>query len=208
LSVQKENRRFVEQFANPHSWFLTADNLYEQAAALYRGRSRSSIMTMTDGSNRVLRRTVGIDKSAFLLGGFALENAIKAFLVYEHPQWISEGKLSGKLKSHGLTKLHGLSGIIPFKKKHLWVLEEFESGLESWFRYPCALTMAATPEGRDLRPELWEGYGMVMRAYGKKLTTLLRKGWKGPCGFYGRWETEGEFLGYKTPIVSRPVRAQ
>ena len=83
------------------------------------------------------------------------------------------------------------------------MLEEFESGLDSWFRYPCALTMAATIQDRDLPPELWQGYGTVMRAYGKKLTTLLGKGWKGPCGFYGRWETKGEFLGYKT--VSRPV---
>jgi hypothetical protein len=199
-NVQEENRRFVEHFANPHSWLLTADDLHEQAAALYRGRSRSSIMTKTDGDNRILRQTVGIDKSVFLLGGFALENAIKAFLVYENPQWISEGRLSGKLKSHNLIKLHALSGIIPFKKKHLWVLEEFESGLESWFRYPCALTMAATLQDRDLRPELWEGYGTVMRAYGKKLTTLLAMGWKGPCGFYGRWETQGEFLGYKTRV--------
>jgi hypothetical protein len=31
---------------------------------------------------------------------------------------------------------------------------------------------------------------------------------EGPCGFYGRWETEGQFLGYKTPIVSRPMRSK
>jgi hypothetical protein len=203
VNVQEENRRFVEHFANPHSWFLTADDLHEQAAALYRGRSQSGITTKADGNNRILRQTVGIDKSVFLLGGFALENAIKAFLVYENPQWISEGRLSGKLKSHSLTKLHGLSGIIPFEKKHLWVLEEFESGLDSWFRYPCALTIATTLQDRDLLPDLWEGYETLMRAYGKKLTTLLDKGWKGPCGFYGRWETRGEFLGYKT--VLRPV---
>lgn len=88
-------------------------------------------MTKVDKDNRVLRQTVGIDKSVFLLGGFALENAIKAFLVYENPQWISEGKLSGKLRSHSLVKLHGLSDLVPFKKKHLWVLKEFESGLDS-----------------------------------------------------------------------------
>ena len=46
-----------------------------------------------------------VDKSIFLLGGFALENAIKAFLVYENPDWVSGGRLSRNLKTHSLTKL-------------------------------------------------------------------------------------------------------
>jgi len=162
-----DKKRFVQDFANPHSWLLTADELHEQAVSLNSGRSKSSIMTKVDKDNRVLRQTVGIDKTVFLLGGFALENAIKVFLIYENPQWISEGKLASKLRSHNLVKLHGLSAKIPFKKKHLWVLEEFESGLESWFRYPCGLTIADTIEGRDMHPELWDGYMTVMAAYGK-----------------------------------------
>jgi hypothetical protein len=202
-----DNRRFVEDFANPHSWMMTADNLHEQAVSLNNGRTQSSIMTKLDKDNRVLRRTVVIDKSVFLLGGFALENAIKAFLVYENPQWISEGKLASKLRSHSLVNLHGLSETIPFKKKHLWVLEEFESGLESWFRYPCGLTIAATIEGRDMRPELWDGYLTVMAAYGKKLMTLLIKGWRGPYGVGGNWKFEGEFLGHKRQLSARYRRA-
>jgi len=43
-------------------------------------------MTKVDKDNIVLRQTVGIDKLVFLLDGFALENAIKAFLVYEKPR--------------------------------------------------------------------------------------------------------------------------
>ena len=43
-----ENKRFVEEFANPHSWLMMADNLHEQATEIYRGRSRSSIMTKVD----------------------------------------------------------------------------------------------------------------------------------------------------------------
>jgi hypothetical protein len=47
-----ENRWFVEEFANPHSWLLAAENLHEQATALYRTRDRSSILTRTDANNR------------------------------------------------------------------------------------------------------------------------------------------------------------
>ena len=39
-----DNRRFVEDYANPHSWLLTAENLHEQATEMYSRRDRSSIL--------------------------------------------------------------------------------------------------------------------------------------------------------------------
>ena len=33
-----DNRRFVEDYANPHSWLLTAEHLHEQAVGLYVAR--------------------------------------------------------------------------------------------------------------------------------------------------------------------------
>src|SRR5258708_7849541 len=175
-----ENERFVEEFANPHSWLMMADNLHEQAAEIYGGRSRSTIITKVNANSEIMQQTRGIDKSVFLLGGFALENAIKAFLVYENPSWVSNGRLSGKLRSHSLSSLQKQSKLIPYKKRFIHVLEAFESGLDSWFRYPCALTVQDTKEEGHLFDHLWVGYGKVMRAYGKKLGTLLKKGWNGP----------------------------
>jgi hypothetical protein len=98
----------------------------------------------------VIQQARGVDKPIFLLGGLALENAIKAFLVYENPHWISNGKISSELKSHKLTVLRERSKLIPYKKSYTHVLEAFESGLDSWFRYPCALTVQKTQEGRNL----------------------------------------------------------
>jgi hypothetical protein len=111
-----ENKRFVEDFANPHSWLMMADNLHEQATEIYEGRSRSAIITKVNANREILQQTRAVDKSVFLLGGFALQNAIKAFLVYENPAWISNGRLSGKLRSHKLTGLQKLSKQIPYKK--------------------------------------------------------------------------------------------
>lgn len=205
--VTDENRRFVEDYANPHSWLLMADNLHEQATALYNGRRGSGILTKTDTNNVIIQQTMGVDKSVFLLGGFALENAIKAFLVYENPNWISGGRLYKRLKSHKLTALQKLSKEVPHPKAHTRVLEEFESGLDSWFRYPCALTIQATIDERHLHKDLWQAYQKVMSSYGKKLGILLNKGWHGPHRFYGRWSLQGEFLGYKWPLstASRAV---
>src|SRR5262249_19170911 len=144
-----------------------------------------------------------VDKSIYLLGGFALENAIKAFLVYENPAWVSNGRLSRSLRSHSLPRLREQSKLIPYKKSYGYMLESFASGLDSWFRYPCALTAEDTKEERQLLDNLWDGYGKVMRAYGKKLRTLLNIGWNGPHGTYGRWEIRGAFLGDSSPITTR-----
>jgi hypothetical protein len=82
------------------------------------------------------------------------------------------------------------------------LLEAFESGLDSWFRYPCALiAQDSKGEGR-LFSRLWDGYGEVMRAYGKELRKLLNEGWNGPHGTFGRWELKGQWLGHETEKAS------
>ncbi|RTL61475.1 MAG: hypothetical protein EKK42_35115 [Pseudonocardiaceae bacterium] len=201
-----ENRRFVDDYANPHSWLLTAENLHEQATEMYSRRDQSSILMKRNAKQEVIQQTREVDKPIFLLGGFALENAIKAFLVYENPHWISNGKLSGELRSHKLTVLRERSKLLPYKKSYTYVLEAFEAGLDSWFRYPCALTIQQTQDGRDLYDFLWKGYSKLMSAYGKKLVNLLDKEWKGPHGTRGQWKVQGETLGWigKPLPVTRP----
>ena len=128
------NARFVK-LASPHSWLHVADNLHGQALHLY-SRQGQSTTTFVDFKNSVRKTWNDTNRSVFLLGGFALENAIKSFLVYENPNWISNGRLSRRLKSHSLTSLQKQSSLIPFKNRYLGVLQKFEEGLESWVRYP------------------------------------------------------------------------
>ncbi|HWM32019.1 MAG TPA: hypothetical protein VNO69_10025 [Methyloceanibacter sp.] len=192
MSDTDTNLTFVREWANPHSWLLTADNLHEQALAQFQRRGRS-ILTMR-GEGKVQSWDM-VDKSIFLLGGFALENAIKAFLVYENPDWVSGGRQSRNLRTHSLTKLQGEAKSIPYKNRHIDILKGFEGGLDSWARYPCGLTYGQTEYANSLAPELWNGYLRVMRAYGNRLCKLLSKGiWHGPHGFSGQWRFEGEFL--------------
>lgn len=192
----QEHRRFVEEFANPYSWLMMADNLHEQAIEIYERRQASSFITQVDANGSILKQTRSIDKSAFLLGGFAIENALKAFLVYENPSWVSNGKLSGKLRTHSLTSLHDLSKNVPNKQSYKRVLADFESGLDSWFRYPCAISVEATKSEKPLSDRLWKNYRNLMLSYGRKLTGLLNSGWNGPHAFYGRWPINGPVLGF------------
>jgi hypothetical protein len=54
-----------------------------------------------------------------------------------------------------------------------WVLEQLESGLESWARYPCALTAAETTDESDMEIALWQKYLVCMKASRLNLRHLL-----------------------------------
>lgn len=183
--------KYVE-IANPHMWFLTACSLHEQA--IFLRNSRQGTLTKVDYSVGSSTSWAQTNKSVFLLSGFALENAIKAFLVYENPQWISNGKLSSRLRSHSLLSLQKQSRQIPYKNRYIRVLQEFEAGLESWARYPCHLDIKFSVDEPDMQSWIWQGYILLMRAYGKRLMSLLGRGWNGPHEFYGKWTFEGEWL--------------
>ena len=193
--MREDGLKFVE-IANPHSWLLTADSLHTQALFLHRSTGRAVLTRIDREGSRTSWDAV--NKSVFLLGGFALENAIKAFLVYENPQWISHGRLSSRLRSHSLVSLQKESAEIPYKNRYLNVLREFEAGLKSWARYPCNLTIERSMDEAVMQSELWKGYLHLMHAYGNRLKELLGRGWHGPHGFYGSWTFTGEFLSTDT----------
>jgi len=179
--------------AQPHSWLLVADNLHTQAQELYTQRNRTYI-TQSDGSGNQIGKWDGVNRSIFLLGGFALENAIKAVLIYENPSWISNGRLSQQLNSHSLTTLSAKSSLIPYPNRGKWILKSFEDGLESWARYPCGLSVQDIADEGIMTPKLWHGYLRLMQAYQRKSHKMLRRLWRGPHGFEGRYEFSGEFF--------------
>lgn len=177
----KAEDRFVEA-AQPHSWLLVADNLHEQAVAVHNARGRSFISRL-DGDGVVQGKWDATNRSVFLLSGFALENRIKGFLVYENPQWISNGRLSRRLQSHSLTDLASKAQRLPHPRRSRRVLKAFEEGLESWARYPCGLTASTPGEEGVLTDALWAEYLQLTNAYRHRFQDLLARRWRGPHGF-------------------------
>ncbi len=188
------NAKEFAQAAHPHSWLLVADNLYEQSIVLHE-RLNCGATTQLDRNQSIIGAWPNSSRSTFLLAGFALENAVKAFLVYEHPQWVSNGVLARPLRSHALVALAQKSSLIPWPKRGATVLSRFEQGLESWARYPCAIEGAGTEVEQNLSPVLWTNYLALMHAYGKGLMALLQRGWDGPHGVNGYFEFQGTYLG-------------
>jgi hypothetical protein len=143
----------------------------------------------------VLGQWAATNKATLLLSAFALENAIKAFLIYEHPAWISDGCLHHEICNHKLVALSRKSSLIPYARRDTWVLAAFEEGNESWMRYPCSRRASDLQTEQQMHDKLWTAYLRVMRGYGLKLPRLFRSGWKGPHGFSGSWRTSGRWLG-------------
>jgi hypothetical protein len=184
--MKSPDERF-EDLANPHAWLLVAENLHDQAVILH-GRRHGGMLRRTDARGAVTGQWPTTNRGALLLGGFAIENVLKGFLVFENPEWISKGRLSSKLKSHSLTRLREMSTLAPYRVRYGWVLEGFERGLMSWARYPCALSVNQSEEERVLGDQLWAAYLRLMVAYVKRLRRLLARGWTGPHGFYGKFK--------------------
>ena len=194
------NKEFADM-ANPHSWLLVADNLHEQAVRLREGRS-DGCLDLRAADGKVLSSWPVENRSVFLLAGFALENTLKAFVVYQNPDLVANGRLGNRVRSHKLTALAGNVDRLPWPHRGPPVLREFERGIESWARYPCALSASESESEQVLRDWLWQRYRKLMRAYGKQLQTLLRRGWNGPHGEGGRWEMTWAFLGDPTLVAA------
>jgi hypothetical protein len=195
--VKSPEHIFVQQKSCPHAWYLVMDSLHDQAVFLYGNASGSAVMHQNDGKGQLISTIDLSHKSVFLLAGFALENAIKAFLVYENPQWISNGRLSGNLRSHDLQKLEKQSRLIPHQGRRTQILRAFQDGLESWARYPCSLVMEDTRDEAVLTLPLWLSYRRLIRTYERRLRQLMESPWKGPHGFEGTYH----FVGHGHPPV-------
>ncbi len=183
------DQHWFAEMANPYNWLMTADNLFEQCVRLHAQKGRGHIQ-FSDSRGKIFRWDV-VDRSMFLLGGFALENAIKAFLVYENPEFVRNARLDSKIKSHRLVELKKLSKTIPMPKRSEAILSVFEEGIETWSRYPCGLNAYQTDHQRWFTPELWNAYCDLMRRYGRKLQSHLEKSWIGPHKTGGKWTFEG-----------------
>ena len=183
--TDEECKAFVDA-ANPHQWFLTADNLHEQACQLWFTRGRGNIALIDKDGKRTTWDST--NRAVFLLASFAMENMLKAFLVYETPRYVADGYLK-EITTHELPVLARASTLIPYRERDMWVFKALSKGNESWARYPCGRNADDVQPEQSWSPELWIKYCDMIRAYARKMQRLLGKGWVGPYGHYGSWTT-------------------
>lgn len=179
-----EQKRAFAQSADPHQWLLTAISLHEQGIALWRNRGRSTLTMKRENGEEITWDAT--NRACFLLSAFAMENMLKAFLVYEFPGTVDNGYLKD-ITTHDLWKLAEKSSLVPYKVRDRWVFDALSDGNESWARYPCGRDAEDINLEGHFTPHLWVKYCDMMQAYHVKMRKLLEKGWQGPHGNHGRW---------------------
>lgn len=175
--ASQEEREFANS-AMPVNWYEVAKLLHENAVQLHTSRQGYVVRSV---NGKAFTRPAS-NRSVFLLAAFALENLIKAFLIYENPNFIEGGTLSRALRSHRLSTLQKKCKWIPSPKRTLHVFETLEVGVNSWARYPCSLSASQETDELIVTPEFWSEYNRVFKLYSKRLESLLAKNWKGPFG--------------------------
>ena len=178
-----------EAMTVPHEWYVVSQHLFESSMCLYSNRRTSGTwITKKDASGTALAQEHSFDRSFFLLGGFALENIIKAFLVYEDPQLLANGKLNFAGRSHQLNSLADQSRMLPWPKKRRTTLKVFEDGLTSWARYPSGRQFSGAISVLTPTPELCSAYQSTYARFASEIERLLKLNWLGPHGFEGSYE--------------------
>ncbi len=180
MNLPSEADKYFANRATPIAWYEVAKLLNENAQTLFNTKSQK--IWYVDHLRNERTETYTINRSVFLLSDFALENLLKAFIVYENPSYIEKGKLSNPLKSHKLSKLQQQCSLVPYKNRYKWVFESFEEGLNSWARYPCGDSSQSTTLEKAVTEKLWQVYKKVFALYSTKLEKLLSENWQGPYG--------------------------
>lgn len=121
---REQEEAFVDA-ANPHQWMLTAINLHEQAVALWSNRGRGRLVYRRVGADPVTWDDT--NRATFLLAAFAMENMLKAFLIYETPALIASGRLHD-IATHDLAKLADRSSLVPYRVRDRWVFVALSEG--------------------------------------------------------------------------------
>jgi len=175
--IKQAHKEFATT-ACPLNWFEVAKLLHENAQTLY--NSPHGHVIYSNGT--VSKKRATINRSVFLLSAIALENLIKAYLVYENPSYTEGGRLSKKLLSHKLSSLQEQCKKAPSPKRTQHVFKTLELGVNSWARYPCSTSIEQETLEGTVTPEFWDAYCKVFDLYSRKLEELLRKKWKGAYG--------------------------
>jgi hypothetical protein len=177
--MTKQSAQEFGFMSSPPSWYEVAKQLHEQATVLF--ENKRSMIYVTDSNGKQTARSTA-NRGLFLLTGFATENMIKAFLIYEYPAFVKDGRLANKIKNHKLGKLWELSSHVPYKKRFSSVAETLSDGLETWARYPCGLFHEQEIRELAMTPELWDAYNKMFNACSVRLEKLLTAGWQNCAG--------------------------
>jgi hypothetical protein len=156
LKLKIEDRSKLSKFiidGAPSEWLFYAEELMVAAEILWErndGSMSSEIIgpVMKNGKNKVTesKKVSSISRTYFLLVGFAIENLLKGFIVFDDPSTITSGEVK-RIKSHKITILVKEISEIRLSEAELDICKKIEEAIPYWGRYPIPLEYSGiTPD--------------------------------------------------------------
>lgn len=111
-----------------------------------------------------------INKPLHLLAGFAIENILKALIIFENPSYVSGGRLARCLLSHNLTALSEQANADKIHQYLGRICLILESGLTTWARYPSEASVKDIKSAeRDMNDLDWLLYKDAFKSLNAEL---------------------------------------
>ena len=89
---------------SPSEWADYAVELHKALDILWQQEDNGLIIKYESFDQQVNQKT-HISRTWLLLAAFSIENLLKGILIYEHPEYISNGSLASNVTNHSLTNL-------------------------------------------------------------------------------------------------------
>lgn len=172
----------------PSEWLFYAEELMEAAELLWEkndGSMESEISgpVIKKGKIKVTesRKVSSISRTYFLLIGFAIENLLKGFIVFDDPSTITSGEVK-RIKSHKITILVKKINEIRLSEAEVDICKKIEEAIPYWGRYPIPLDYSGiTPDigvTTEIRRIIKEMYDRLALQLYKK----VKDGWDSGTG--------------------------
>lgn len=184
--LNNENKSKLSKFivdGAPGEWLSFAEELMNAAEILWEqngGPVRSEIIY---DKIKVIesKKVSSISRPYFLLVGFAIENLLKGFIVFDDPSTITSGRVK-RIKSHKITNLVKEISEIRLSETELDLCLKIEEAIPYWGRYPIPLEYSGVTPDIGVTPEIRQ---VIKDMYDRLACTLYEKikdGWESGKG--------------------------
>jgi len=177
---------------SPSEWEDYAEELHQALDILWQQEANGLLIKYESFDQQVKKKT-HISRTWLLLAAFSIENLLKGILIYEHPEYISNGCLASNVTNHSLTNLARNINLSEYEPNEIKLLEILEEALPAWGRYPIPLTAREIQKEKNLTCNIKETFDQLYAKLDRYLYDHFKDGWQGPHGFRFRGSIRSDF---------------
>ena len=197
------NQIFVMK-AGPNNWLDYDEELRNSMDYIWERKTWGTKMEYDDIDG--YKEKSSISRTWLLLAGFAIENLIKGLIIAQNPSYISNGKLSRKLRTHKIFNLAMSIEGITLSEEEQNFLRTLEKCIPSWGRYPIPINIDELSTEINATDKLKETFEALFDKLHNQIEGILSKKWKGPHGCTLNYSVSDLASGLDTQVVNEVIK--